>query len=131
MSLPLNIAAALPITFILFLIHVWWDRHWKLQNLPTPVCFLLIWPLFSRFRTRPRSQAGASLIWGHEKFEFEDDQGHQWRVWFNECGRAFKIKAAWGHPDIVRKGPHPSSIFELLQYILTVITSFVYIVDYG
>ena len=40
MSLPLYIAAALPITFILFLFNVWWDRHWKLRNLPTPVCFL-------------------------------------------------------------------------------------------
>jgi hypothetical protein len=53
----------------------------------------------------PRStdwQAGASLVWGHEKSEFEDDQGSQLRAWYNECGRAFKIKAAWGHPDIVR-----------------------------
>ena len=53
-------------------------------------------------RSNPRSQAGASLVWGHEKFEFDNDQGFQWRAWFNECGRAFKIKAAWGHPDIVR-----------------------------
>jgi len=51
----------------------------------------------------PPLQAGASLVWGHEKLAFEDDQGRQWRAWFNECGRAFKIKAAWGHPDIVRK----------------------------
>src|SRR5258706_13619597 len=57
---------------------------------------------FSNPRSDPHSQAGASLVWGHEKFEFEDDQGFQWRTWFNECGRAFKIKAAWGHPDIVR-----------------------------
>ena len=85
---------------------------------------------FSNTRSDPRLQAGASLVWGHEKFEFEDDQGYQWRAWFNECGRAFKIKAAWGHPEIVRKGGHPSSIFEPLQYVLTVIISFIYIVDY-
>ena len=41
MSLPPYIATTLLITFILFLINVWWDRHWKLRNLPTPVCFLL------------------------------------------------------------------------------------------
>jgi len=50
----------------------------------------------------PPLQAGASLVWGHEKIAFEDDQGRQWRTWFNECGRAFKIKAAWGHSEIVR-----------------------------
>src|SRR5258706_11991459 len=103
MSLLLYIAAAVPIIFIL-LINAWWDRHWKLRNLPTPVCLLFIWPLlsFSKPRSDPRSQGGSSLVWGHEKFEFEDDQGVQWRAWFNECGRAFKIKAAWGHPEIVR-----------------------------
>ena len=63
----------------------------------------------------PASQAGASLVWGHEKFEFEDYHGFQWRAWFNECGRAFKIKAAWGHPDIVRGPSHPPSIFEPLR----------------
>jgi len=41
MSLPQYIAAALPITFILFLTSVWWDRRWKLQNLPTPVRLLV------------------------------------------------------------------------------------------
>ena len=129
MSLPF-IAA---ITFILFLINVWWDRRSKLRNLPTPVCFFAYMALglsFFETRSAPRLQAGASLVWGHEKFEFEDVQGYRWRAWFNECGRAFKIKAAWGHPDIVRKGPHPPSIFQPLQYILTVTTSFVYIVDY-
>jgi hypothetical protein len=49
------------------------------------------------------SQANASLVWGHEKSEFEDNQGWQWRAWFKECGKCFKIKAAWGHPDIVRQ----------------------------
>ena len=90
--------------------------------------FFAYMALLSRFQTPIWSQAGASLVWGHEKFEFEDDHGYQWRAWFNECGRAFKIKAAWGHPEIVRK--HPSSIFEPLQYMLTVVTSSIYIVDY-
>ena len=40
MSLPLYVAAAVPITFIV--INAWWDRHWKLRNLPTPVWFLFI-----------------------------------------------------------------------------------------
>ena len=90
---------------------------------------LFLWPLlsFSNPRSNLRLQAGASLVWGHERFEFEDDQGSQWRAWFKECGRAFKIKAAWGHPDIVRKGPAP--VF-YLQHILTVITPSDYIVDY-
>jgi len=39
MSLPT--VAALPITFILVLISIWWDRHWKLRNLPTPVGFVV------------------------------------------------------------------------------------------
>jgi len=111
MSLP--VVAALPIAFLFFLINVWWDRHWKLRNLPTPVCFVV--HVARLARSRPISpdtplQAGASLIWGHEKIAFEDDQGGQWHTWFNECGRAFKIKAAWGNPDIVRKlelGPVP------------------------
>ena len=124
MSQPLIVAAAVPITFILLLINVWWDRHWRLRNLPTPVC-CSIYTLVFEHRSDPRSQAGASLVWGHEKFEFEDDQGSQWRAWFKECGRAFKIKAAWGHPEIV---PHPSSIFEPLQYLLTVIASSINIV---
>jgi len=99
MSLP--VAAALPITFILVFINLWWGRHWKLRNLPAPVCFVV--HVARLTRSDPPSQAGASLIWGHEKIAFEDDQGRQWRAWFNECGRAFKIKAAWGHPEIVRK----------------------------
>ncbi|KZV95223.1 cytochrome P450, partial [Exidia glandulosa HHB12029] len=51
-----------------------------------------------------RSPANPSLFWGHEKLEFEDDQGWQWRQWFTACGKAFKIKAAWGHPDILVMG---------------------------
>src|SRR5882757_8839750 len=69
-----------------------------------PYVFVLYGPgpcSFSNPRSDPRSQAGASLVWGHEKLQFEDHHGFQWRGWFNECGRAFKIKAAWGHPDIV------------------------------
>src|SRR5258706_5726335 len=99
---PLYIAATVPIAFILLLLNVWWNRHWKLRNLPTPVCFLFIRPLLPRL-SDPHSQAGASLVWGPEKHAFEDCLGFQWRAWFNECGRAFKIKAAWGHPEIVRK----------------------------
>jgi hypothetical protein len=101
MSLP--VAAALPITFILFLIKIRWDRHWKLRNLPTPVCSVFVVHVARLTRSGPLSQqAGASLVWGHEKSAFEDDQGCQWNTWFNECGRAFKVKAAWGHPEIVR-----------------------------
>ena len=98
MSLP--VVAALPIAFILFLINAWWDRQRELRSLITPVCPVHVVRLT---RSDPPSQAGASLVWGHEKLAFEDDQGRQWRAWFNECGRAFKIKAAWGHPEIVRK----------------------------
>jgi hypothetical protein len=104
MSPPLETVIALPlITFILVLIKVWWDRRWKLRDLPTPVCLFVV--CFGCLFTlcSSLSQAGASLVWGHEKVEFEDDQGSQSRAWFNECGRAFKIKAAWGHPDIVSR----------------------------
>ena len=113
MSLPLYTAAAVPIAIILVLISIWWDRRWRLRNVPYPVC--PGGPCFI-FRDSPwvlaPLQAGASLVWGHEKTEFEDDQGWQWRAWFNECGRAFKMKGAWGHPDIVRTYP---PVLELLQ----------------
>jgi len=100
MSLPHYIVAALPITFVLFLTTAWWDRHWKLRNLPTPVCLLVH---VAHFRSESFLQAASSLVWGHEKYEFEDDQGSQLLTWFKECGAAFKIKAAWGYPEIVRK----------------------------
>ena len=124
-TMSLLVATVLPITFILFLIKVWWDRHWRLQNLPTPVCFFVHGGIL--IRSDPPLQARTSLAWGHEKFAFEDDQGCQWRAWFNECGRAFKIKAAWGHPEIVRNpklklGPRLSSIFMLTSNT---------VVDYG
>ncbi|CAG7846127.1 SubName: Full=Related to cytochrome P450 {ECO:0000313/EMBL:CCA66807.1} [Serendipita indica DSM 11827] len=84
MSLPLLIAAAIPVAIIALVIKTWWDRRFLLKNVAAP--------------------ANASLIWGHEKTEFEDNQGWQWRAWFKECGKAFKIKGAWGHPDILVVG---------------------------
>lgn len=58
----------------------------------------------------PYTQADPSLVWGHEKTEWLDNQGWQWRSWFKECGKAFKIKAAWGHPDIVSLLPRLSEM---------------------
>ena len=45
----------------------------------------------------------ASLVWGHEKTEFEDDQGWQWR-----------------HPDIVSA---PLAIVETTQILIYIILS--------
>ncbi|KIM28766.1 hypothetical protein M408DRAFT_329219 [Serendipita vermifera MAFF 305830] len=84
MSWPLLIAGAIPLAIAVFVVSTWWERRFNLKNVPSP--------------------ANASLIWGHEKTEFEDNQGWQWRAWFKECGKAFKIKAAWGHPDILIVG---------------------------
>ncbi|EJD46366.1 cytochrome P450 [Auricularia subglabra TFB-10046 SS5] len=67
---------------------------------------LVLWRYLRRratLRNVPRPRR-ASLLWGHEKLEFEDDRASQWRAWFAECGKAFKIKAAWGHPDILVMG---------------------------
>ena len=47
------------------------------------------------------TQASASLVWGHEKTEFEDDQGWQWR-----------------HPDIVSA---PLAIVEITQILIYII----------
>ncbi|KAG8861654.1 hypothetical protein FRC20_011448 [Serendipita sp. 405] len=84
MSLPLLIAAAIPLCIVGLVIKTWWDRRFLLRNVPAP--------------------ANPSLIWGHEKTEWEDNSGWQWRAWFKECGKAFKLKAAWGHPDILVVG---------------------------
>ncbi|KIY46089.1 cytochrome P450 [Fistulina hepatica ATCC 64428] len=45
--------------------------------------------------------SGASWVWGHEKIEFEDDQGSQWKVWFKQYGKVFRLKSAWRAPDIL------------------------------
>ena len=63
-------------------------------------------------------QAGASLVWGHKKTEFEDDQGRQWHAWFEECGKPLKMKAAWGHLDIVSTPLAIDEITQILIYIL-------------
>ncbi|PVF95589.1 cytochrome P450 [Serendipita vermifera] len=84
MSLPLLIAAAIPVAILALVIRTWWNRRFLLKNVPSP--------------------AGASLIWGHEKTEFEDNSGWQWRAWFQEVGKCFKMKGAWGHPDILVVG---------------------------
>ena len=52
MSPPLIIAATVPIIFILLLINIWWDRHWKLRDLPTPVCCFLAPSFSNRTPTR-------------------------------------------------------------------------------
>jgi len=64
-------------------LYRWWERHYlALPDLRIP--------------------SSPSFIWGHQKLEFEDNGGLQWRAWYRECGKAFKIRAAWGQPDIVR-----------------------------
>ena len=82
---------------------------------PLPYVLRVALALSLETHHRP-SQAGASLVWGHEKTEFEDDQGWQWRAWFNECGKAFKMKGAWGHPDIVSIFPVVVEIARMLIY---------------
>ena len=48
MSLPLYAAAAVPIAIILILISIWWDRRWRLRNVPSPV--------------GPQAQGGACFV---------------------------------------------------------------------
>ncbi|KAI0058352.1 cytochrome P450 [Artomyces pyxidatus] len=45
--------------------------------------------------------AGAEWIWGHEKTVFMNQAGHAFRKWINEVGLTFRIKAAFGAPDIL------------------------------
>jgi hypothetical protein len=101
MSWPLLFAGAIPLAIAAFIIRTWWERRFILKNVPSPVSVSLARALVTNLTDT--LQVNPSLVWGHEKTEFEDNQGWQWRAWFKECGKCFKIKAAWGHPDIVRQ----------------------------
>jgi hypothetical protein len=106
MSWPLLFAGAIPLAIAAFIIRTWWERRFILKNVPSPVSAVYV--LLRPVNLTTTSQANSSLVWGHEKTEFEDNQGWQGRAWFKECGKCFKIKAAWGHPDIVRQNHVPS-----------------------
>ncbi|PVF92585.1 cytochrome P450 [Serendipita vermifera] len=80
MSLSIT-SATVSVAIVAVVLHAWWERRNALPNLPVP--------------------SNPSFIWGHQKAEFEDNGGQQWRAWFKECGKAFRIKAAWGHRDIL------------------------------
>ena len=79
-------------------LYRWWERHRALPSLPVP--------------------SNPSLLWGHQKQEFEDNGGLQWRAWYKECGKAFKIRAAWGQPDIVSCFQSRSTILLQTHYFV-------------
>ncbi|THH16792.1 hypothetical protein EW146_g3914 [Bondarzewia mesenterica] len=54
----------------------------------------------SAMRTLPLPP-GAEWIWGHERFVYMNPPGVAFRNWINLVGTAFRIKAAFGAPDIV------------------------------
>ncbi|KAK0184560.1 cytochrome P450 [Armillaria mellea] len=57
---------------------------------------------------------GASLIWGHEKAVFVGQPGSAFRDWIGIFGLTFRIKAAFGAPDILVLSD-PMGITYLLQ----------------
>ncbi|PBK86383.1 cytochrome P450 [Armillaria gallica] len=79
------------------------------------LCFLLaILPsAYSRIKYLPLPP-GASLIWGHEKAVFVGQPGSAFREWISNFGLTFRIKAAFGAPDILVLGD-PIGITYLLQ----------------
>lgn len=44
---------------------------------------------------------GASWIWGHEKTVFINEPGRAFRGWMETLGKTFRIKAAFGAPDVL------------------------------
>ncbi|PBK86343.1 cytochrome P450 [Armillaria gallica] len=57
---------------------------------------------------------GASLIWGHEKAIFVGQPGSAFKDWISNFGLTFRIKAAFGAPDILVLSD-PMGITYLLQ----------------
>lgn len=44
---------------------------------------------------------GAEYIWGHERKVFSQQPGRCYRTWTKELGLAYRIKAAFGAPDLL------------------------------
>ncbi|KAK0460546.1 cytochrome P450 [Desarmillaria tabescens] len=57
---------------------------------------------------------GAATLWGHEKTIFMDEPGRVYRKWIKEIGLTFRIKAAFGAPDILVVSD-PEGIAHILQ----------------
>ncbi|KAK7055257.1 cytochrome P450 [Favolaschia claudopus] len=57
---------------------------------------------------------GASFLFGHEKTVFYEQPGRAFRNWIEKCGLTYRIKAAFGAPDIVVLGD-PMGIEYLTQ----------------
>ncbi|KAG5725376.1 hypothetical protein E4T56_gene6739 [Termitomyces sp. T112] len=60
------------------------------------------------------SPPGAELLWGHEKIVFVNQPGLSFRKWIKQLGLAFRIKAAFGAPDILVLSD-PAAITYILQ----------------
>ncbi|OCB85142.1 cytochrome P450 [Sanghuangporus baumii] len=57
---------------------------------------------------------GHELIWGHERLVFMHEPGHAFRTWIAKLGPTFRIKAAFGAPDILVLSD-PTGIAHILQ----------------
>ncbi|KAI0310104.1 cytochrome P450 [Amylostereum chailletii] len=42
-----------------------------------------------------------SVVWGHEKSVYDNEPGRTFRQWFKSLGLTFRIKAAFGAPDVL------------------------------
>ncbi|EJF60561.1 cytochrome P450 [Dichomitus squalens LYAD-421 SS1] len=89
----------------------------------TPVLVILVlvivWRLSAAFRRKSVLESlpvpsGAEFVWGHEKQVFMNEPGQAYRKWKSELGLTYRIKAAFGAPDILVLSD-PVSIAYILQ----------------
>ncbi|KAF9265664.1 cytochrome P450 [Marasmius fiardii PR-910] len=65
------------------------------------VVFIAISPSFGSPIAHLPLPPGSSFIWGHEKAVFVQQPGRAYGDWIRKFGRTFRIKAAFGAPDIL------------------------------
>ncbi|THH06110.1 hypothetical protein EW146_g9715 [Bondarzewia mesenterica] len=62
---------------------------------------LLAIPFRRTFVERLPIPLGAEWIWGHERTVFMNEPGYAFRLWIADVGLTFRIKAAFGAPDVL------------------------------
>jgi hypothetical protein len=64
MSLPLLIAAAIPVAILALVIRTWWNRRFLLKNVPSPVSVarICIWRMRAVALTQPTHNLGQLLV---------------------------------------------------------------------
>ncbi|KAK7060429.1 hypothetical protein VNI00_001194 [Paramarasmius palmivorus] len=87
---PVNSLLAFSLVSICLFVILQGLRARTIRVLPIPSCA-------HSYTAKP----GASWIWGHEKSVFINEPGRAFRQWTELLGKTFRIKAAFGAPDIL------------------------------